>query len=205
MSDTEFLALGEGILGDRSLFLIGNARSNRIVRELEPHFPIRIDGSDVVLVRSSDNTEDPTLERIPSREFDGGREAPHTSIAELEGGREAPHRSMGELEGGREAPHGSMGELEGGREAPHSSKWWTSQLGTMFIVPNPLRPSRYVVVVEGVGAFGTWRSLSLPDLLPDYVVFDDGVAPARGSSVLGSGSRIRIGGYFSNEWRIPSH
>jgi poly(3-hydroxybutyrate) depolymerase len=179
MSDREFLALGEGIQGDRSLFLVGNARSNRIVRELEPHFPIRIDGSDVVLVRSSDDTEGSMLERIPSL-------------------------ASGELEGGREAPHSSIAELEGGREAPHSSLSWTSQLGTMFIVPNPLRPTRYVVVVEGVGAFGTWRSLSLPDLLPDYVVFDDGIAPARGSSVLGSG-RLRIGGYFTNDWRIPAH
>ena len=133
------------------------------------------------------------LERIPS-----------LASGELEGGREAPHSSIAELEEGREAPHSSIAELEGGREEPHSSLSWTSQLGTMFIVPNPLRPTRYVVVVEGVGAFGTWRSLSLPDLLPDYVVFDDGIAPARGSSVLGSG-RLRIGGYFTNDWRISAH
>src|SRR5205085_6941619 len=38
-----------------------------------------------------------------------------------------------------------------------------AQLGAAFIRPNPRRPDRYVVVVEGVDALGTWRALSLPD------------------------------------------
>ena len=46
------------------------------------------------------------------------------------------------------------------------------ELGTMFIRPNPERADRYVVVVEGVNALGTLRSLSLPDLVPDFVVYD---------------------------------
>jgi hypothetical protein len=151
MSDREFFARGEVVASDRSLFLVGNARSNRVVRELEPHFPIRIDRADVVLLRSSDDANSPSLERI-------------SSIA---------------------------------------SPSWASELGTMFIVPNPLRPSRYVVVVEGVGPFGTWRSQSLPDLLPDYVVFDGAVADSRGGSVLGAG-KLRSGGYFTNDWRLPA-
>ena len=48
-----------------------------------------------------------------------------------------------------------------------------SQVGAAFVRPNPKRPDRYVVVVEGVDALGTWRSLSLPDLLPDFVVCQD--------------------------------
>jgi poly(3-hydroxybutyrate) depolymerase len=152
MSDREFFARGEVVASDRSLFLVGNARSNRVVRELEPHFPIRIDGTDVVLVRPSEDSSSPSLERI-------------SSVA---------------------------------------SPPWTSELGAMFIIPNPLRPSHYVVVVEGVGPFGTWRSQSLPDLLPDYVVFDGAVAPSRGGSVLGAG-KLRIGGYFTNAWQLPAH
>ena len=152
LSDREFFARGEAVANDRCLFLVGNARSNRVVRELESQFPIRVDGQDIALVRAPDGDADPSTERIPSL----------------------------------------------------ASPPWASQLGAVFIVPNPLRPSRYVVVVEGVGAFGTWRSLSLPDLLPDYVVFDGGVAPARGSTVLGA-ARLRAGGYFANDWRLPAN
>lgn len=76
-----------------------------------------------------------------------------------------------------------------------------SQLGTMFIRPNPNRPDRYVVVVEGVGPLGTWRSLSLPDMLPDYVVYDADVTPARGLLVLGSAT-LRAGGFFGQDWSV---
>ncbi|MDP8998942.1 MAG: hypothetical protein M3O46_02405, partial [Myxococcota bacterium] len=140
-SDTEFLALGEAVANDRALFLVGNARSNRLVRELEPSFPIQVDGNTMVV---------------------GGRRI----------------------------------ESDDG---PAS----VSQLGAMFIRPNPRRPDRYVVVVEGVGPLGTWRSLSLPDMLPDYAVYDRGVAPARGMLVLGAAT-VRAAGYFGNDWSLPA-
>jgi hypothetical protein len=139
LSDDEFFAQGETVANDRALFLVGNAASNRVVRELEPLLPIRVDGADVVVgarrITSSDGT------------------------------------------------HG--------------------QLGTAFIWPNPRRPDRYVVVVEGVGPLGTWRSLSLPDLLPDYVVYDEAVMPSHGQLLLGMG-RVQAGGYFDSEWRLKS-
>ena len=140
MSDKEFLARGESLANDKVLFLVGNAKSNRLVRDLEPAFPIRIEGSDVVV---------------------GGRH---------------------------------IGAKEGNGD--------TSQLGAAFIHPNPRRADRYVVVVEGVGALGTWRSLSLPDMLPDFVVYDEDVAPARGSLILGAAS-VRAGGVFANDWSLP--
>jgi len=141
ISDTEFFARGEAIANDRALFLVGNAKSNRVVRELEPSFPIRIEGNIV---------------RV-----------------------------------GAKAVESEEGPAE------------TSQLGAAFIRPNPRRPDRYVVVVEGVGPLGTWRSLSLPEMLPDYVVFDRGVAPARGMLVLGTAS-MRAAGYFGNDWLLPA-
>jgi hypothetical protein len=58
------------------------------------------------------------------------------------------------------------------------------------------------VVVEGVSALGTWRSLSLPDLLPDFVVWDEQVAPSRGQILLGAGA-LRAGGFFGNDWSLP--
>ena len=141
ISDAEFYARGEPIANDKALFLVGNARSNRVVRELEADFPIRIDGDDVVL---------------------GERRI--------------------------QAKDGAPADV--------------SQLGAAFIRPNPRRPDRYVVVVEGVGPLGTWRSLSLPDMLPDFAVYDADVAPARGGLLLGAGT-LRAAGFFANDWSLP--
>jgi hypothetical protein len=141
LSDTDFYARGEPLANDRALFLVGNAKSNRVVRELEPSFPIRIEGDAVILGDRRLATKDGRADR--------------------------------------------------------------SQLGAVFIRPNPRRPDRYVVVVEGVGAFGTWRSLSLPDMLPDFVVFDEDVAPASGQLLL-AGGKLRAGGFFGSDWSVPS-
>lgn len=139
VSDTEFFARGESIANDRALFLVGNAASNRAVRELESDFPIRVDGDAIVVGETRIEAADGPADR--------------------------------------------------------------SQLGAAFIRPNPRRPDRYVVVVEGVGPLGTWRSLSLPDMLPDYVVYDAGVAQARGSLLLGAAT-IRAGGEFASDWTL---
>jgi poly(3-hydroxybutyrate) depolymerase len=134
VSDAEFLAKGEPLANDRALFLVGNARSNKVVRALEPELPIRVEGEAIV----------------------------------------AAGRTM---------------------TGP--------ELGAAFIRPNPKRTDRYVVVVEGVNALGTMRSLSLPDLIPDFVVYDSRVAPARGQVLL-SGASVLMGGVFQNDWSFPS-
>jgi predicted esterase len=135
LSDAEFFARGEALANDRALFLVGNAKSNRVVRALEPDLPITIDGDAVVV---------------------------------------GEKRIAG------------------------------SQVGAAFIQPNPRRADRYVVIVEGVDALGTWRSLSLPDLIPDFVVWDEGVAPSRGQVLLGPGS-ARAAGFFETDWSLPAH
>jgi len=133
ISDAEFYARGEPLANDHALFLVGNARSNRVVRALEPDLPIAIDGDAVTI---------------------GGK------------------RITG------------------------------NQVGAAFVRPNPKRADRYVVVVEGVDALGTWRALSLPDLLPDFVVWDEQVAPSRGQILLGAGM-LRAAGFFRNDWSLP--
>jgi len=139
MSDVEFFARGEAVANDHALFLVGNAKSNRVVRELEPDLPIRIDGEDLI---------------------------------------------VGTLRIARKGERGAL-----------------SQLGAAFIRPNPRRPDRYVVVVEGVGPLGTWRSTSLPEMLPDYVVYDEDVAPARGQLLLGAAT-LRAAGFFGQDWDV---
>jgi poly(3-hydroxybutyrate) depolymerase len=134
LSDAEFLAKSEPLTNDRALFLVGNAKSNRVLRALEPELPIKIK-DDAVL--------------IGDRRITG------------------------------------------------------KQLGAAFIRPNPKRPDRYLVVIEGVDALGTWRSLSLPDLLPDFVVYDEAIAPSRGQMLLSAGS-VRAAGFFQNDWSLPT-
>ncbi|HEY2513141.1 MAG TPA: prolyl oligopeptidase family serine peptidase, partial [Polyangiaceae bacterium] len=134
ISDAEFFAHGEALANEHALFLVGNAKSNRVVRALEDDLPIKVDGDAVVI---------------------------------------GPKRITGR------------------------------QVGAAFVRPNPRRPDRYLVVVEGVDALGTWRSLSLPDLLPDFVVWDEAVAPSRGQVLLGAGM-LRAGGFFENDWSLPA-
>ena len=133
MSDAEFFAQAESLANERALFLVGNAKSNRVLRALEPALPVRVDGSAVLM---------------------------------------------------------GADRIEG------------AEVGAAFVVPNPRRPDRYLVVVEGADAAGTWRSLSLPSLLPDFVVYDARVAPARGQMLLGAGS-VRAAGFFKNDWSLP--
>jgi hypothetical protein len=77
------------------------------------------------------------------------------------------------------------------------------ELGAAFIHPNPARPDRYVVVVAGADALGTLRATSLPELLPDFMVWDERLAAANGQLVLGSAT-LRAAGLFRNDWSLPA-
>jgi len=77
------------------------------------------------------------------------------------------------------------------------------ELGAAFIRPNPARPDRYVVVVAGADVPGTLRATSLPDLAPDFIVWDEGLAPSRGQVLLGAGA-ARAAGFFTKDWALPT-
>jgi len=77
-----------------------------------------------------------------------------------------------------------------------------SSLGAAFVYPNPTRPDRYIVVVAGADVTGMLRALSLPDLLPDFVVWDEALVPSRGQTLLNAGA-VRAGGFFTKDWALP--
>lgn len=77
------------------------------------------------------------------------------------------------------------------------------ELGAAFVYPNPKNPDRYVVVVEAVSAAGLFRAESLPSQLPDFIVFDSGLARAAGQQVLGD-ARVLGAGYFDRNWVLPA-
>lgn len=64
-----------------------------------------------------------------------------------------------------------------------------AEVGAAFVAPNPDNPERSVLVLAGTTPLGTWRARFLPDLLPDWVVFDEGVANARGQWSCGGARR----------------
>lgn len=93
--------------------------------------------------------------------------------------------------------------VEAGAVTVGSARFAGKELGAAFVRPNPLRADRYVVVVAGADVTGTLRATSLPDLLPDFVVWDEAVAPARGQVLLGAAT-LRAGGLFTKEWALPT-
>jgi len=78
------------------------------------------------------------------------------------------------------------------------------QVGAAFVAPNPDAPDRALLVLAGPRPLGTWRSLCLPDILPDYVIFDERIEPARGGwSIGGSGAEALEAGFFGMDWSVP--
>lgn len=77
------------------------------------------------------------------------------------------------------------------------------ELGAAFLRPNPARRDRYVVVVAGADVPGMLRATSIPDLAPDFLVWDAGMAPSRGQLLLGAGA-VRAGGFFRRDWSLPA-
>jgi poly(3-hydroxybutyrate) depolymerase len=129
VADTD---VDDATAASHSLFLIGNAETNRIVRDLDARLPFHV--------------------------TDGAIEA-------------------------------------GGRT------YRGDELGVAFIYPNPDHPDRYVVVVEGTTSMGTFRSTFLPDLLPDWMVYDRHLAPSRSPIILGPGRPVAAG-LFDRSWKL---
>lgn len=69
-------------------------------------------------------------------------------------------------------------------------------VGVVFSAPDPDRPERTLLVIAGGSPRALLRTNSLPDLLPGYVVYDEGVAPARGRILLGPRARVLAAGFF---------
>jgi hypothetical protein len=133
IADTE---LDESQAETHSLVLVGNAGSNRIVRDLEPRLPFRVVANSIVA---------------------------------------------------------------GTEEGSPVKEWKGKDIGVAFIYPNPKHPSRYVIVLEGTSALGTFRAIALPELLPDFVVYDDRIAFARGLIPLGTATPLAAG-LFRSDW-----
>ncbi len=80
----------------------------------------------------------------------------------------------------------------------------SEKLGALFVYPNPETPDRIMGVVTAPTPQGLWLSLSLPMLLPDFMVFDSRATLAAGEPILGRRGHVLAAGFFNNDWSIPS-
>ncbi len=80
----------------------------------------------------------------------------------------------------------------------------TGATGAVFVAASPDAPDGRVVVATGTTALGVWRSRFLPELVPDFVVFDDAIAPARGRVILGRYARVVCAGFYDATQRVPA-
>ena len=144
------VALTEGQLAGRSLFLVGSSESNALVRDIAPDLPF--------------GTE-------RSTKLGAGQSARRAATAN-----------------------------EAGQSARRAAT--ANEAGVIFVYPHPKRSGRYVVVIQAGGAPGIWRALSLPQLLPDFVVYDERLATASAQQVLGD-AEVVDAGFFTNDWSLP--
>jgi hypothetical protein len=93
--------------------------------------------------------------------------------------------------------------VEGGVLRTHD-RAITGATGALFVAVSPDAEDGRVVVATGTSAFGVWRSRFLPELLPDFVTYDDGVAPARGRVILGRYARVVCAGFYDANLRVPA-
>jgi poly(3-hydroxybutyrate) depolymerase len=74
-------------------------------------------------------------------------------------------------------------------------------VGAVFSTHDPDRPERTVLVIAGTTALATLFSRALPDLVPEYVIYDGHIAPARGRVILGPDALVLAAGFFDDAGR----
>jgi hypothetical protein len=75
-------------------------------------------------------------------------------------------------------------------------------VGTRFIYPNPLAPTRYVIVQAAPTVAGVQGGHNLPDFLPDWVVYDARTTRSRPRLISGRNGQLAMG-FFDRFWRLP--
>ncbi len=93
--------------------------------------------------------------------------------------------------------------VEGDAIVAGSTRFTGPDGATWFVYPDPERPTRLLGVLTGPRPVDLFWALSLPSLLPDFVIFDRGVEAAAGSPILGERAYVRAGGFFKEDFSLP--
>ena len=73
------------------------------------------------------------------------------------------------------------------------------EVGISMIHPSPFDPDQYVVLHAGVTGEGTLSSRYLPELVPDYMVYDSRVRAGHWGPILDN-REVLAGGFFGPMW-----
>jgi len=76
-------------------------------------------------------------------------------------------------------------------------------IGISVIRPSPFDPDRYIVLHAGLGPDGTLSARYLPELAPDYLVYDSRMRAVFGDRILGARDAL-MGGFFDANWAFPA-
>jgi poly(3-hydroxybutyrate) depolymerase len=76
------------------------------------------------------------------------------------------------------------------------------RIGARFVCPNPLQPTRYLVVQAGTDAAAVEEGGKLPIYLGDYIVYDRATVAKKAFMILG-GRREIESGFFTETWELP--
>jgi predicted esterase len=90
--------------------------------------------------------------------------------------------------------------FDGGAIVVRGQRYEGEDVGVSFIAPNPRDANEYVVVHAGIGPRGTLASRHIPQLAPDYLVYDGRMTSFRGDVLLGKREAL-AGGFFDDDWR----
>ena len=91
--------------------------------------------------------------------------------------------------------------VEAGAVVVGAERFDRPDVGTRFIAPNPLAPTRYVIVQAGLSTGAVQAGHRLPDFVPDYVVYDGSSTRTRPRLVVSS-RRPLAAGFFDGRWSI---
>ncbi|AKF07082.1 extensin family protein [Sandaracinus amylolyticus] len=75
-------------------------------------------------------------------------------------------------------------------------------VGTRFVYPNPLAPSRYVIVQAAPTVEAVAAGHNLPDFLPDWVVYEGRTTRTRQRLISGRNGQLAQG-FFDDQWALP--
>ena len=76
-------------------------------------------------------------------------------------------------------------------------------VGISMIHPSPFNPDQYVVLHAGVTFLGTLAARYLPELVPDYLVYDSGMKRQFGMVLLDERTALD-GGFFTQDWSVSN-
>ena len=74
------------------------------------------------------------------------------------------------------------------------------EVGISTAWPSPFDPDRTLVLHAGVGRAGTLSARYLPELAPDYLIYDSRLRTTWGDYLLGDRA-VLAGGFYDGEWR----